>query len=59
MAPRGDYKVVVSYYDDCDAPESDYVVTIQMKGQNPRIVTGSFVGPNTANPDKQVGTFTY
>ncbi len=60
MAPRGTYRVVVAYYDDCGVPQSDYVVTVQMKGQNPRVFTGSFIGLKGAgNPDAAIGTFTY
>ena len=59
QAPHGTYRVVVHYYDDCGVPESDYVVTVQMAGQSPRTFSGSFVGLNSANPPKEVGTFDY
>ena len=59
QAPHGDYRVVVHYYDDCGAPRSDFVVTVQMAGHAPQTFSGSFVGLNTANPPAEVGTFTY
>ena len=59
QAPHGQYRVVVHYYDDCGVPESDYVVTVQMAGQSPQTFSGSFVGLNTANPAKEVGSFVY
>jgi hypothetical protein len=58
-APHGDYRVVVHYYDDCGVPRSDYVVTVQRTGQSAQIFSGSFIGLNSANPPKEIGTFTY
>ncbi len=59
QAPHGDYRVVVDYYDDCGVPRSDFVVTVQMAGHDPKTVSGSFVGLKAANPPAEVGTFTY
>lgn len=58
-APRGEYRVVVDYWDDCGVARSDYVVTIQAEGQEPQIFSGSFVGPATATVDAEIATFTY
>ncbi len=58
-APHGDYKVVLAYHDDCGVARSDYVVTVSIAGHQPQVITGAFVGAFDANPDKQVGTFTY
>ena len=58
-APPGTYRVVLDYWSDCGQPRSDYVVTVQMTGQTARIVSGSFVGVADANPDVEIGTFTY
>ena len=58
-APRGEYRVVVDYWSDCSVARSDYVVTIQAQGMEPRVFTGSFVGPSSGNPEAQIGTFTY
>ncbi|HXE58049.1 MAG TPA: hypothetical protein VNK43_08615 [Gemmatimonadales bacterium] len=57
-APRGTYTVVVDYFDDCGVPRSDYVVTIQRKGQPPLTFTGAFIGPGTPVGTQQM-TFTY
>ncbi len=58
-APAGDYRVVVDYWADCGVPRSDYVVTVALTGQQPQVFTGSFVGDDTINPDREIGTFTY
>jgi hypothetical protein len=43
-APAGQYRVELHYFDDCNVPRSDWVVTVLLKGQAPAITTGSFVG---------------
>ncbi|MCU0620813.1 MAG: hypothetical protein MUC69_04840, partial [Gemmatimonadales bacterium] len=43
-APTGEYQVQVHYFADCGVARTDWVVTIQVKGQAPRIHTGSFSG---------------
>jgi hypothetical protein len=58
-APHGDYKVTLVYHDDCGVARSDYVVTVSIAGQEPQVVTGSFVGLFGDNPDAEVGTFTF
>jgi hypothetical protein len=58
-APHGTYRVVVDYWSDCAAERSDWVVTVQAKGQAPRTFTGSFVGDNTPYRSVQVTTFDY
>lgn len=58
-APTGQYRVVVDYWADCGVPRSDYVVTVAMAGQPPQVFTGSFVGDDTENPDREIGTFTF
>jgi hypothetical protein len=50
-APNGTYTVKVHYWSDCGVPESDWVLTIQAKGQAPQIFTGSFVGASSGNSD--------
>ncbi len=59
VAPHGTYRVVLHYYADCGVPRSDYVVTVQMKGQSPRTFTGSFVGSSGSNPPAEIGLFPY
>lgn len=58
-APRGEYRVVVDYWSDCGVAQSDYVVTIQVEGQEPQIYSGSFVGPSNTNVPAEIATFTY
>ena len=57
-APSGPYHVVVRYYDDCGVARSDWVVTVQLKGQAPQTFTGSFVGP-TPQAAADIGTFVF
>jgi len=59
MAPAGDYRVVVDYYDDCGAAQSDWVVTVQRKDQDPVTFVGSFAGDASVNPAAEVTTFSY
>jgi hypothetical protein len=58
-APRGEFRVVVDYWDDCGVGQSDYVVTIQAAGTEPQVFSGSFVGDAAVNPDDEIATFTY
>lgn len=58
-APTGPYKVVVRYFDDCGVARSDWVVTIQMRGQAPQTFTGSFIGPTLDNAPADLGTFNF
>lgn len=58
-APTGPYKVTVRYFDDCGVARSDWVVTVQLKGQAPQTFTGSFVGPALNNAPAVIGTFTF
>ena len=59
VAPSGTYRVVVDYYDDCGEPRTDWIVTVQVAGTEPRIYSGSFTGIGATTPMLQVGTFTY
>ncbi len=58
-APQGQYTVMVDYWSDCQQPRSDYVVTVQVRGQQPQTYTGSFVGPAVGGIEDTVATFTY
>jgi uncharacterized protein YfaP (DUF2135 family) len=58
-APSGEYRVVVDYWDDCGVARSDYVVTVQVTGQEAQVFSGSFVGEAALNPDAEIVTFTY
>ena len=59
VAPAGAYRVVVRYFDDCGVARTDWVVTVQVRGQAPRIFTGSFVGPSLDNAPADLGTFAF
>jgi uncharacterized protein YfaP (DUF2135 family) len=59
MAPAGDYRVVVDYYDDCGTTKADWVVTVQRKDQDPVTFVGGFAGESAVNPPAEVTTFTY
>jgi hypothetical protein len=56
-APAGEYLVQVVQFDDCGVARSDWVVTIQMRGQPPRTYSGSFVGGS--NAPATFGPFTF
>ena len=58
-APSGPYKVTVRYFDDCGVARSDWVVTVQLKGQAAQTFTGSFVGPTLNNAPAVIGTFNF
>jgi hypothetical protein len=62
QAPRGEYIVRVDYWSACDAPRSDYVVTIQVKGQVARTYVGTFTGAGNsggAGDGREIARFTY
>ena len=59
-APAGEYRVELHYWSDCGVPRSDWVVTVLMKGHEPVVTTGSFVGASgSANPAVAIGSFIY
>jgi hypothetical protein len=58
-APRGTYRVVVDYYDDCGVAKTDWIVTLQVAGAEPRTFSGSFTGIGATTPMLQVATFDY
>jgi hypothetical protein len=47
-APSGQYTVRVDYWSNCGATQTDWVVTVQVKGQQPQVFTGSFTGDGDA-----------
>ena len=57
-APSGEYTVIVDYWSDCGVARSDYVVTVQVEGQEAQVFSGSFVGP-AGMPSVEIATFTY
>jgi hypothetical protein len=43
-APTGTFIVRLDYWDPCDAAQTDYVVTIWVRGQEAQVFSGSFTG---------------
>lgn len=60
--PLGQYIVRVDYWDSCGVPQTNYVVTVQVKGRPPATFTGSFTGTGdhgSAGSGVTINTFTY
>jgi hypothetical protein len=47
-APAGQYIVRVDHWSNCGATQTDWVVTVQVKGAQPQVFTGSFTGDGDA-----------
>lgn len=58
-APAGEYIVVLDYWSDCNVPRTDYVVTVQVRGRAPQTFTGTFEGPSSGLPEREITRFTY
>jgi hypothetical protein len=43
-APAGEYVVRLDYYAGCNVPETNYVVTVRVKGRAPQTFSGKFTG---------------
>jgi hypothetical protein len=43
-APSGSYVVRLDYWDACGATQTDYVVTLWVRGQEAQVFSGSFTG---------------
>jgi hypothetical protein len=43
-APPGEYTVLVDYYNACEVEQTNYVVTVQLPGQQPQVFNGVFTG---------------
>jgi hypothetical protein len=57
-APTGSYTINLVYFDDCGEAESNYVVTLQVVGQAPRVFTGTFTGVGNPSLDRLITQFT-
>jgi len=58
-APNGTYTVGLDYWSDCGVPETNWVVTIQSKGQAPQVFSGTFTGASGGGVDiPDLATFT-
>lgn len=62
-AARGSYTVRVDYFSACGVSRTNYVVTINAKGQEPQVLNGSFVAGDAdhggAGAGRMIKTFTY
>jgi hypothetical protein len=56
-APSGSYTVNLVYWDECGEPESNWVVTVQVVGQPPRVFTGTFTGVGDSSLDHFITQF--
>jgi len=60
--PHGQYIVRVDYWDNCGVTQTNYVVTVQVKGSPTATFTGSFTGAGdhgSAGSGATIKTFTY
>jgi hypothetical protein len=60
--PSGTYTVRVDYWDSCSVSQTNYVVTVRVKGQATKVFTGSFTGTGDnggAGSGTTITTFTY
>jgi hypothetical protein len=60
--PRGTYSVRVNYWASCGVPATNYLVTVQVKGQPTRTFTDRFTGSGNqggASAGTVIYTFTY
>lgn len=60
--PRGTYTVRVNYWDSCDAPSTDYVVTVRRAGHATLTFTGTLTGAGVgggSGAGSVITTFTY
>lgn len=44
QAPAGTYVVRLDHWSNCDAVQTDYVVTVWVKGQDAKVFSGTFIG---------------
>ena len=62
-APHGTYQVAVDYWNACSVTATDFVVTVNVKGQTPQIFHGSFVASDAdgggSGSGRPITTFTY
>jgi hypothetical protein len=49
-APTGQYTVHLVYWSACSQPESNYTVTIVVRGQPPQVFSGTLVNASTSTP---------
>jgi hypothetical protein len=62
VVPHGEYILRVDYWSSCGAPATNYTVTINLRGQPPKIFTGRVTGTGTgggAGSGKTIAVFSY
>lgn len=62
IAPRGEYLVRLDYWSACSETRTNYVVTVNAKGQPPRVFQGFFTGTGDGGgkgSGRNIYTFTY
>ncbi len=62
IVPHGEYILRVDYWSSCDAPSTNYTVTINLRGKPPKIFTGVLTGTGShagAGSGKTIAVFTY
>lgn len=62
VVPHGEYILRVDYWSSCGAAQTNYTVTINLRGLPPKIFTGTFEGPGTggaAGAGKTISIFEY
>lgn len=60
-APPGEYTVRVNYWSSCDVEQTNYVVTVQVGGQDPQTFTGELTGEGNGGAEgagEVITTFT-
>lgn len=62
VVPHGEYILRVDYWSSCGAPSTNYTVTINLRGQPPKIFTGTLTGTGTggsAGSGRTIAIFQY
>ena len=62
VVPHGEYILRVDYWSSCGAVRTNYTVTMNLRGQPPRIFTGTLTGQGSgggAGSGKTIAVFTY
>jgi hypothetical protein len=62
VVPHGEYILRVDYWSSCGTPSTNYTVTLNLRGQPPRIFTGTLTGTGSgagAGAGKTIAVFTY
>ena len=58
-APSGTYNVFLVYWSACSQAQTNYVVTVLVKGQAPQIFSGTLTGNGSSSVQYPITSFTY